>query len=83
MDIVVMIVFFAVWLISGILAGFMVYVTPNYTKGHIIAAVLVSWAFAMLVAWLVYMKRNPRKYDDEEKKETGEKTKAKSASGER
>ena len=41
----------------------MVYVTPEYNKGHIIAAVVVSWLFAMIAAGLVYLKRNPLKQD--------------------
>ncbi len=66
MDVVTIIVFFAVWLVCGGVAGFMVYVTPYSHSGHIIAAVLASWAIAMIVAGLIHIKRNPFKKNTDE-----------------
>ena len=60
------VVFFVSWLLFGFLNGFMVYVTPDHTKGHVIAAVVLSWMFAMIVACLVYVKRNPSVFKKEE-----------------
>lgn len=65
MDIVTIIVFIIAWLFWGFWTGFMVYVTPNPNKGYVIAAVLVSWALAMLVACFVHMKRHPKRDDNE------------------
>ena len=66
MDIVTIIVFIVAWLLCGGLAGFMVYVTPDFTKGHVIAAVVSSWLIAMTIAVLVHLKRNPLKHIDEQ-----------------
>ena len=66
MDIVTIIVFIAAWILCGGLAGFMVYLTPDFTKGHVIAAVVFSWLIAMIIACLVHFIRNPIKFKDEQ-----------------
>ena len=44
----------------------MVFVTPDFTKGQVIAAVVSSWLIAMTIAVLVHFKRNPIKHKDEQ-----------------
>ncbi len=61
MDVVSVVVFLVCWLVFGAVGGFMVYVTPYASKLQITAAIVVSWLMAVCVAFLVYMKRNPRK----------------------
>ncbi len=59
-------VFIISWLVFGIIAGVMVYLTPDFGRFDIVKAVVFSWLGAMAITVLVYLKKHPWEKDESE-----------------